>query len=112
MINGAHVIIYSKDEDADRAFFRNVLKFPHVDVGGGRLFFRLPSPDLALHDSEKNNVHELWLMTDDVEAEVARLTAAGASCEATADRGWGIVTHIALPGGGKLGLYQPRHARP
>ena len=112
MINGAHIIIYSKDEDADRAFFRDVLKFPHVDVGGGRLFFRLPSSDLAMHDSEKNDVHELWLMTDDVEAEVARLKAAGVACEATADRGWGIVTRITLPGGGKLGLYQPRHARP
>lgn len=112
MINGAHVIIYSKDEDADRVFFRDVLKFPHVDVGGGRLFFRLPPSDLAMHESEKNDVHEIWLMTDDVEAEVARLKAAGASCEDPIDRGWGIVTHIALPGGGKLGLYQPRHERP
>ena len=112
MINGAHIIIYSKDEDADRAFFRDVLKFPHIDAGGGRLFFRLPPSDLAMHDSEKNDVHELWLMTDDVEAEVARLTAVGVTCDATADRGWGIVTHITLPGGGKLGLYQPRHARP
>lgn len=112
MINGAHIIIYSKDEDADRAFFRDVLKFPHVDVGGGRLFFRLPQSDLALHESDNNDVHQLWLMTDDVEAEVARLEAAGVSCDATADRGWGIVTSIALPGGGKLGLYQPRHARP
>jgi len=57
-------------------------------------------------------VHEIWLTTDDVEGEIARLSAAGVTCEATADRGWGIVTHITLPGGGKLGLYQPRHARP
>ena len=112
MINGAHIIIYSKDEDADRAFFRDVLKFPHVDVGGGRLFFRLPPSELAMHDSENNDVHELWLMTDDVEEEVARLTAAGVPCEPIADRGWGIVTQITLPGGGKLGLYQPRHVRP
>jgi len=112
MINGAHVIIYSKDTEADKAFFRDVLKFPNVDVGGGRLFFRLPASDLALHESDSNDVHQIWLMSDDVEAEVARLKAAGVECEAIADRGWGLVTHIALPGGGKLGLYQPRHARP
>jgi len=112
MINGAHVIIYSKDTEADKAFFRDVLKFGHIDVGNGRLFFKLPPSDLALHESDNNDVHEIWLTTDDVEGEIARLSAAGVTCEATADRGWGIVTHITLPGGGKLGLYQPRHARP
>jgi catechol 2,3-dioxygenase-like lactoylglutathione lyase family enzyme len=112
MMNGVHVIIYSKDLEADKAFFRDVLKFPHVDVGNGRLFFRLPPSDLALHESDKNDVHQIWLMTDDVEAEIARLSAAGVACDATVDRGWGIVTQITLPGGGKLGLYQARHARP
>jgi catechol 2,3-dioxygenase-like lactoylglutathione lyase family enzyme len=112
MINGAHIIIYSKDTEADKAFFRDVLKLPNVDVGNGRLFFRLPTSDLALHESDENDVHQIWLMCDDVEAEAARLKAAGVTCEAAADRGWGIVTHIALPGGGKLGLYQPRHDRP
>lgn len=112
MINGAHVIIYSKDVNADKAFFRDVLKLGNIDVGNGRLFFKLPPSELAMHDSDKNDVHEIWLMTDDVEAEVARLKEGGVTCSATADRGWGIVTHIALPGGGKLGLYQPRHARP
>jgi catechol 2,3-dioxygenase-like lactoylglutathione lyase family enzyme len=112
MINGAHVIVYSKDTEADKAFFRDVLKFGHVDVGNGRLFFRLPPSDLALHESDENDVHQLWLMCDDVEAEVARLRKAGVECDETADRGWGIVTQIALPGGGKLGMYQPRHARP
>jgi catechol 2,3-dioxygenase-like lactoylglutathione lyase family enzyme len=112
MMNGAHVIIYSKDLEADKAFFRDVLKFPHVDVGNGRLFFRLPPSDLALHESDKNDVHQIWLMTDDVEAEIARLSAAGVASDATVDRGWGIVTQITLPGGGKLGLYQARHARP
>ena len=89
-----------------------MLKLPNVDVGGGRLFFRLPPSDLALHESDENDVHQIWLMCDDVESEVARLKGAGVECAATADRGWGIVTHIPLPGGGKLGLYQPRHARP
>jgi catechol 2,3-dioxygenase-like lactoylglutathione lyase family enzyme len=112
MINGVHIIIYSKNTEADKAFFRDVLKLPNVDVGNGRLFFRLPPSDLALHESDENDVHQIWLMCDDVESEVARLMAAGITCDATADRGWGIVTHIALPGGGKLGLYQSRHARP
>jgi hypothetical protein len=112
MIDGAHVIIYSKDAEADKTFFRDVLKFGHVDVGGGRLFFRLPPSDLALHESDQNDVHQIWLMTDDVKAEVSRLTNVGVACEPTADRGWGIVTQIGLPGGGKLGLYQPRHERP
>jgi len=112
MINGAHVIIYTTDAAADAAFFRDVLKFPHVDVGNGRLFFRLPPSDLALHESDANDTHEIWLMTDDVAAEAKRLTAAGVACDPIAYQGWGIVTHITLPGGGKLGLYQPRHARP
>jgi catechol 2,3-dioxygenase-like lactoylglutathione lyase family enzyme len=112
VISGAHVIIYSKDTAAGKAFFRDVLKLPNIDVGNGRLFFKLPPSELAMHESDTNDVHEVWLMTDDVEAEVARLTDAGVTCDPTADRGWGIVTHIPLPGGGKLGLYQPRHERP
>ena len=112
MINGAHVIIYSKDVSADRAFFRDILKFPHVDVGNGRLFFRLPDSELAMHESSKNDTHEIWMMTDDIATEIARLKAEGVPCDAIADQGWGIITHISLPGGGKLGLYQPRHARP
>jgi catechol 2,3-dioxygenase-like lactoylglutathione lyase family enzyme len=112
MINGAHVIIYTTDAEADAAFFRDVLKFPHVDVGNGRLFFRLPPSDLALHEADENDTHQIWLMCDDVKAEASRLKTAGVPCEPTADRGWGIVTHITLPGGGKLGLYQPRHERP
>lgn len=112
MINGAHIIIYSKDTEVDKVFFRDVLKFSNVDVGNGRLFFRLPPSELAMHESDNSDAHQLWLMCDDVEAEVSRLEAAGVACDATADRGWGIVTQITLPGGGKLGMYQPRHARP
>lgn len=112
MINGAHVLVYSKDAEADKAFFRDVLKFGHVDVGGGRLIFRLPPTDLMLHGGDENDLHELYLMTDDLAAEIARLKAAGVECEPPSDQGWGIVTSIVLPGGGKLGLYQPRHERP
>ena len=112
MINGAHVLVYSKDAEADVAFFRDVLKFGHVDVGGGRLIFKLPPADVMLHDAEENDVHELYLMSDDIAADVERLKAAGVECAPPSDQGWGILTHITLPGGGKLGLYQPRHERP
>ncbi len=97
MINGAHVIIYSKDADADRAFLRDVLKLSHVDVGHGWLIFALPSSEVAVHPAEENGQQELYLMCD---------------CGEIQNLGWGMLTKITLPGGGKLGVYQPRHARP
>jgi hypothetical protein len=112
MVNGAHVIIYSKDVQADRAFLRDVLDFRHVDVGDGWLIFALPEAEVAVHPSGSNDVHELYLMTDDVETEIARLSAAGVQCSGVENLGWGLRTNLTLPGGGKLGLYQPRHARP
>lgn len=112
MINGAHVIVYSKDAEADKAFFRDVLKFKHVDVHNGWLIFALPPSEAAVHPSDENDMHELYLMTDDLDAEMAALKKAGVACSAAEMQGWGRVTRITLPGGGKLGLYQPRHARP
>jgi hypothetical protein len=112
MINGAHVIVYSKDAEADRVFLREVLGFRHVDVGGGWLIFALPEAEVAVHPAEQGGGHELYLMTDDVAAEVARLAVRDIACDPVEDQGWGLLTHIVLPGGGKLGLYQPRHARP
>jgi catechol 2,3-dioxygenase-like lactoylglutathione lyase family enzyme len=111
-IDGAHIIIYSRDAEADKIFFRDVLKFGHVDVGHGWLIFKLPPSELAVHPSDANGAHEFYLMCDDLDGEMARLAAAGASCETPSQQGWGRLTRIALPGGGKLGLYQPRHARP
>jgi catechol 2,3-dioxygenase-like lactoylglutathione lyase family enzyme len=111
MITGAHSIIYSKDADADRAFLRDVLKFPHVDVGEGWLVFGLPPSEAAVHPG-KNSEHEFYLMCDDVEAFVAEMKSHGIKCSAIANRGWGLITEVTLPGGGKLGVYQPRHARP
>lgn len=112
MINGAHVIVYSKNAEADKAFFRNVLQFPHVDVGHGWLIFKLPDSECAVHPSDENDRHEFYLMTDDLDAEMARLKKAGVGCSEPAMQGWGRVTRIKLPGGGEMGLYQPRHARP
>jgi hypothetical protein len=112
MIIGAHSIIYSKDSDADRAFLRDVLGFPNVDVGDGWLIFGLPPAEVAVHPSDENGVHELYLMTDDVEALVAAMQARGVATEPISNQGWGMLTQLTLPGGGRLGVYQPRHARP
>jgi catechol 2,3-dioxygenase-like lactoylglutathione lyase family enzyme len=112
MINGAHSIIYSTDADADRAFLRDVLGFGSVDVGGGWLIFGLPPAEVAVHPSERNGVHELYFMCDDVEAFVAEMQAHGIACDPVQNQGWGLLTQLTLPGGGKLGVYQPRHARP
>ena len=112
MINGSHVVIYSKDAEADKAFIRNVLRFGYVDAHDGWLIFKLPPSEVAVHPSDENNVHELFLTTDDLEQEIAALMKAGTQCEQVSQQSWGRLTHIKLPGGGRLGLYQPRHARP
>lgn len=112
MINGAHSIIYSKSPDEDRAFLRDVLKLPYVDVRDGWLIFGLPPAEVAVHPSEKNDVHEFYLMCDDVEALIGELGKHKIGCSEVQDEGWGLLTHVTLPGGGKLGIYQPRHARP
>lgn len=115
MITGAHVIIYSNDPDADRRFFRDTLKYPNVDAGGGWLIFALPPAEVAVHPTMKDasqGSHELYLMCDDVHAFVEQMKAAGLECTAPADQGWGVLTSLTLPGGGKLGVYQPRHPSP
>lgn len=112
MINGAHSIIYSSDPEADRAFLRDVLGLPHVDVGGGWLIFGLPPAEVAIHPGEKNDVHELYLMCHDVEVLLETLAQRDIEATPVQDQGWGLVTQVTLPGGGKLPIYQPRHARP
>jgi hypothetical protein len=112
MIIGGHSIIYSTNPDADRAFLRDVIKLTSVDVGGGWLIFGLPPAEVAVHPSDENDVHEFYLMCDDINALVADMNRQGIKCGALDDQGWGILTHVVLPGGGKLGVYQPRHARP
>ena len=112
MIIGAHSIVYSAMPEADRAFLREVLGLPSVDVGGGWLIFGLPPAEVAVHPSEKNDVHELYLMCDDVRSFVAEMDGLGITCEPVRDQGWGVLTQVRLPGGGHLGVYQPRHGRP
>jgi len=89
-----------------------VLELPSVDVGGGWLIFGLPPAEVAVHPSDENDVHEFYLMCDDVEAFVAEMKKRGIACGPVQNPGWGLITRVTLPGGGKLGVYQPRHARP
>jgi hypothetical protein len=112
MIVGAHSIIYSTDPEADRAFLRDVLKLPHVDVGGGWLIFGLPPAEVAVHPSGKNDVHEFYLMCDNIKSFIAEMKKHKIACSEIESQGWGLLTNISLPGGGRLGVYQPRHSRP
>ena len=109
MISGAHMILYSQDAEADRAFFRDVLNFPAVDAGHGWLIFALPPAEIAVHPDETGGRHEIYLMCDDVAATIGSLTAQNVRCEPVNELRWGLMTYVTLPGGGKLGLYQPKH---
>ena len=106
---GAHVIIYSKDAAADRVFFRDVLGLPSVDAGHDWLIFGLPPAELAVHPAEEDVGHELYFMCDDLNAEIAALRDKSVSCSGVEEARWGSVTKIQLPGGGEVGLYQPKH---
>jgi enoyl-CoA hydratase/carnithine racemase len=112
MIHGAHVIIYSKDADADRVFIRDVLGFTHVDVGGGWLIFGLPPAEVAVHPTDGGGSHELFLMCDDVEKFRAEMAGHGVPTGALQEQRWGVITDVALPSGAKLSVYEPRHVRP
>jgi len=109
MITGAHMILYSKDPDADRAFFKEVLNFPHVDAGRGWLIFALPPSEVAVHPAEGTGRHEIYLMCDDVISTMKSLRERQIECSEVTDQRWGLLTNIKLPGGGELGLYQPKH---
>jgi len=111
MISGAHVMIFTRDEAADRAFFRDVIGIPCIDSGGGWLIFKLPPAELGIHGGERNDFHQLYLMCDDLDAVIARLAGAGVTCSEPFGARWGRATGIPLPGGGKIGIYEPGHAR-
>lgn len=113
MINGAHAIIFSTEAEAARAFLRDVLGFEAVDAGGGWLIFALPPAELGVHPTDGEPRHALYLMCDDIHATVAELTARGADfTRPVSDEGFGLMTALAIPGGGDLGLYEPRHPSP
>jgi len=111
MISGAHVIVYSKNAEADRAFFSDVLGFKSVDAGHGWLIFALPPAEAAFHPGEKNSVHELYLMCDDLKSEMAALAKKNVKCSEIHEERWGSITKMGLPGGGDVHLYQPKHPK-
>jgi hypothetical protein len=112
MITGVHAIQFTQDADALRAFLRDVLELDSVDAGGGWLIFRLPPAEIAAHPADEVST-QLYLMCDDIESTVADLEAKGVELTGPVqDEGWGLVTGIALPGGGTVGLYEPRHPVP
>jgi catechol 2,3-dioxygenase-like lactoylglutathione lyase family enzyme len=109
MITGAHAIIYSAATDEVRDFLRDVLGFDAVDAGGGWLVFALPPAELAVHPSDGEGMHELYLMCDDIDSTMADLRGKGVEFGPVSEQRWGKLTSIALPGGGELGLYEPSH---
>ena len=109
MFSGAHVIVYSKNAEADRAFFRDVLGFRSVDAGHGWLIFALPPAEAAIHPSDAGGGHELYFMCDDLKAEMASLAKKGVEFTKGEEARWGSITKMRLPGGGEVGLYQPKH---
>jgi catechol 2,3-dioxygenase-like lactoylglutathione lyase family enzyme len=109
MIFGAHVIVYSKNATADRAFLRDILGLASVDAGHGWLIFALPPAEVAVHPAEDNDRHELYFMCDDLRAEISKLSEKGVGCSEVQEARWGSVTKIRLPGGSEVGLYQPKH---
>jgi catechol 2,3-dioxygenase-like lactoylglutathione lyase family enzyme len=109
MISGAHVVIYSRNAKADREFFRTILKFSYVDVGDGWLVFALPPAELAVHPGTRNGSHELYLICDDLKKTIKELKQKKVTFSTPKEQRWGTIVRVNLPGGGKLGLYQPKH---
>ena len=108
MIFGSHIVVFSSDAHADRAFMADVLGLDHVDAGGGWLIFGLPPAELAIHPAETAGA-ELYFMCDDLATEMRTLAERGVPCSEVEEPRWGSVTKIRLPGGGAVGLYQPKH---
>lgn len=110
LISGVHAIIFSRDAEADRAFFRDVLGLGSVDSGGGWLIFALPPAELGIHPAEEEDDHRLFLLCEDIEATAKELERKRVAIKRPFDEAeWGRVTELTLPGGGRIGLYQPKH---
>jgi hypothetical protein len=113
VITGVHAILFAEDAEATRAFLRDTLELDSVDAGGGWLIFALPPAELAAHPSSDSGRHQLYLMCDDILTTVANLEAKGVEfTRPVSDEGFGLMTSLRVPGGGELGLYEPRHPLP
>ncbi|MDX1420623.1 MAG: hypothetical protein R3181_11700 [Rubricoccaceae bacterium] len=112
MISGAHVVLYSRDADADRAFLRDAFDLPGVDVGAGWLILGLPPAEIAVHPAEANDLHEVYLLCDDIDAFAAAMQDRGVDVSEVHNEPWGRLVAVPLPGGGEIGVYQPLHERP
>jgi catechol 2,3-dioxygenase-like lactoylglutathione lyase family enzyme len=112
VISGIHAIFYTKHAKQMYEFLKDVLDLRYVDAGNGRLFFAAPPTELAVHESDDESGHELWLICDDIEATVRQLEIKGIKTTPVGDRGWGLVTTLELPGGDTIGLYEPKHLSP
>jgi hypothetical protein len=112
MLIGAHVMLHSQDEEADRKFLSEVLNLGSVDAGNGFMIYGMPPTEMAIHGSGHNDLHQLYLMCEDIENFVAEMTERAIAFTPPSFQGWGTMTEITLPGGGKLGVYEPHHKRP
>ncbi len=113
MIDGSHVVVFSQDPQADRVFFADVLGFPHIDAGGGWLIFALPPAEAAMHPTEGTPSHELFFTCNDIESTIEQLQHKGVEFTGgIAEQRWGRIIRMRLPGGGEVGMYEPRHPRP
>jgi hypothetical protein len=112
LLSGAHVVLYSRNHEADRNLLRDVFELPHVDVGHGWLIFGLPASEVAVHPSDESGKHELHLITDDIETFVAEMQKRRIEMSPVQTQDWGLTSELTMPGGGTLGVYEPRHERP
>lgn len=108
MISASHMVVYTRDAEKDRAFFRDVLRMPSVDAGGGWMIFSLPPAQVGFHPADENDAHQLYLICEDIQETLKELAAQGLHHAGPTEQDWGITTAIELPGGGSLGLYQPK----
>ena len=111
-ILGAHVIVYSKKADADRELIADLLGTKGADAGGGWMIYALPPAEIAVHPADEGGTHELYVMVDDVEAFALAMKKKKVKCDPISEQRWGLLTSVTLPSGGKLGVYQPKHASP
>jgi catechol 2,3-dioxygenase-like lactoylglutathione lyase family enzyme len=117
MIRGVHTMFYTSEPEALRAFLRDKLGFPATDVGEGWLIFDLPEADMGCHPSDPgegkpSGTHDISFYCDDIEKTVADLKARGVEFTGpVVDQGYGLVTHLRVPGGFSVQLYQPRYSK-